>query len=335
MLALSKRSRKGVIFNVTFICTIAVFILSVLGTPVHGLDRVTYRMSWYWIGSFLPIFLAKERGYYKESGIDVEILEGRGSLMACELVGNKSNDFGRVSASSAFMAMSKGMPIKSTGVIRQDEWQGIIFLKGTNIKTPKDLEGKTMAYTADGSPEKLFPFLAAKWNLDEKKITRVVMDAASKPVALMQRRVDFMLGSMVDQLSIIKSKGYEPHYILFSDVGVVYLGATIIAHLDTIANKPDLVRRFIGASIKGELEALKESPEVVVDIFMKNNPSRDRRVFLDQLKDYYELAKLKTQTCYGYGDPNVSFLLTFIFHSGNYVSVPPITGLDIIRQAFG
>jgi len=300
MLLISKGIAKILIMGLILSLVTISFPATASASP---LDKVTFRMNWYWIGSQTPYFFAKERGYYKENGIDVEILEGRGSGLACQLVGNKSNDFGLASSSSIYPAIAKGIPIISVAILRQDDGYGVCFLKGTNIKTARDLEGKSIAVTPDDAPSRFLPGIIAKNNLDESKIKKVLMDAASKPVALMQGKVDALIGSITDQPVIMRAKGYDPQFIPFSEMGVISLGMSVIAHQDTVAKRPDLVRRFVAATLKGMLVAEKEGPEAVVDMFMKTYPERDRKVFINQLKDHFELLKFRRPVRYGFGNP--------------------------------
>ncbi len=340
MLTVSKRGKTIKVFTVFSILSLVVILFSA-GAPAKSLDKVTFRMNWYWGGIHVPYVVAQEKGYYEEYGIDVEIIEGRGSGISTQLVGNKSDDFALAVAPIACEAIAKGIPIKSVLVISQDQAEGVIFLKGTDIKSAKDLEGKTIAATADGSPYRTFGPVVAKNNLDANKINVILMDAASKPIALMQRKVDALLGGISDQPSILKSKGFEPEYILFSDMGIAAMGLTLITHCDTISNKPDLVKRFVEATVKGILETEKDS-EAALDVFMAAHPDRDREhISLELEKVLTVLLQLKRPARFGYGDPNrvtamVDMLKEFKdlktnktwqdFHINEFVPCPTLLG---------
>src|SRR5262245_64684364 len=61
--------------------------------PAAG-EHVTFRMNWYWRGIQAPFALALERRYFEQAGLDVEILEGKGSATTVQLVGTKADTFG-------------------------------------------------------------------------------------------------------------------------------------------------------------------------------------------------------------------------------------------------
>lgn len=302
MPSVSKTSRVMKIVSIILAMGLVVVLFSVIA-PTKSLDEVTFRMNWYWGGIHVPYVVAEEKGYYEEYGIDVEIVEGRGSGISTQLVGNKSNDFALAVAPIVCEAIAKGIPIKTVLIIQQDQAEGVIFLKGTDIKTAKDLEGKTIAATADGSPYKTLPAVVKKNNLDMDKINVVLVDAAAKVIAVMQGKVDALLGGISDQPSILKSKGYEPDYLLFSDMGIGAMGLTLITHTDTIRENPDLVKRFVAATTKGILETERD-PEAALDVFMEAHPERERehiRLELEKCVDV--LWQLKRPDRFGYGDP--------------------------------
>jgi NitT/TauT family transport system substrate-binding protein len=265
-----------------------------------ALDKVSLRLNWYWSGIHAPFFLAKERGYYRENGIDLVIEEGRGSGTTVQLVGNKSNDFGLADAGTTIISISKGIPVKCVFTLNKSDL-AVIFLEKTNIQTAKDIEGKSVAVTAGDSLHQMFPAVMRANNLDEKKITFLFMDPAAKPVAVMEGRADALLGGRTDQPVIMRHKGFPTKAITFAELGVATVGLAIHAHQDLIQSNPDLVRRFLKATTKGWTDTVKE-PEVAVDALLKEHPDRDRKVLLDSLKEITENL-LYSKTNIGPGDP--------------------------------
>ena len=86
----------------------------------------------------------------------------------------------------------------------------MISLAETRIKTPKDLEGKQLAITAGDALTQLFPAFAGFNNLDMSKITLVQIDPAGKVVALLEKRVDAILGGLDEQYFPGQAKGRQP-----------------------------------------------------------------------------------------------------------------------------
>ena len=96
----------------------------------------------------------------------------------------------------------------------------------------------------------LFRALAAHNKLDMSTITFVQVDPAAKVVTVLEKRVDALLGGADDQFFLIKYKGAEPAALRYADHGANIVGMTIVTTGDTIKTKPDLVRRFVRASVR-------------------------------------------------------------------------------------
>jgi NitT/TauT family transport system substrate-binding protein len=162
----------------------------------------------------------------------------------------------------------------------------VISLKdGANITTIKGVEGKKMAYTAGSSGERHFSALAKAKGLDEAKVTKLTMDAGAKLTAVLNGTADFTVDWPFTRGPLIEAQNKQPTYVYYADNGVNVLGHGLMASLDTISSKPDFVRAFTQASIKGIDEALK-NPEAAVDAMIKNRAeiANQRAVQLAQFK---------------------------------------------------
>ena len=263
---------------------VAAALLGAAGAPpAHAADEATLILNWYLGGLHAPFYLGKERGFYEEEDIDLTIQEGRGSAVAAQVVAAGDVDFGMSDAGSLMLAGSKGLPIKSVMSLLNTSGFGVISLAATGIETAKDLEGKTLAVSPGDALTQLFPAVAAANDLDESKIELVFMDPAAKPVAVMEGRADALLGGIDDQYFLIEAQGHQPAALRFADLGVNTVGITVHAHEDTIAEQPELVERFVRASVRSWQAAL-EDPEAAVDAALKVKPDLDRESTLKQLE---------------------------------------------------
>jgi len=163
-----------------------------------------------------------------------------------------------------------------------------VSLASTGIKTPKDLEGKRLAVTPGDPLGQLFLALAAHNKLDMSKITLIQVDPAAKVVSVLEKRADGLLGGADDQYFLIKQRGVQPAALRYSEYGANIVGMTIVAKTDLIKSNPDLVRRFVRATVKSWEEA-KKNPEAAVDATLKVKPDLNRQSQLEQLKVDIEL----------------------------------------------
>ena len=263
-------------------------IALVMGASALAQDAVSLRLNWYLGGLHVPFYYGKEMGFFKQEGIDLTINEGRGSANTVQVVAAGSDTFGMADSSSLITTASKGADVKSVMSLLNSTGFSVVSLASAGIKTPKDLEGKSLAVSPGDPLGQLFRALAAHNKLDMNTIKFVQVDPAAKVVAVLEKRVDALLGGADDQFFLIKYKGVEPAALRYADHGANIVGMTIVTTGNLIKTKPDLVRRFVRASVRS-WEAAKKNPGPAVDAAMKAKPDLNRQSTLDQMMVDFEL----------------------------------------------
>jgi NitT/TauT family transport system substrate-binding protein len=257
--------------------------LAVAAPPATAADSVSLLFNWYLGGLHTPFYLGVENGCYSERDIDLTLNEGRGSGRAVQVVAAGGDTFGMSDAGSLMLGAAKGAPIKAVMSLLNTSGFGIISLKETGIATAKDLEGKTLAVSPGDALTQLFPAVVAANGLDADAIELVFMDPPAKPVAVLEKRTDALLGGVDDQYFLIEQQGREPAGLRFADLGVNTVGMTIHALESVIEEKPDMVRRFV-AGTQCAWQAAAADPEAAVDAALKVKPDLDRESTLKQLE---------------------------------------------------
>ncbi len=255
-------------------------------------DAVSFRMNWYLGGLHVPFYYGKDKGFYKAEGIDLTLNEGRGSVNTVQVVTAGSDTFGLADSSSLISLAAKGADVKSVMSLLNSTGYSVVSLASAGIKTPKDLEGKSFAVTAGDPLGQLLRAVAKVNNVDMDKIKFVQVDPAAKVVSVLEKRTDGLLGGADDQFFLIKYKGQEPSALRYADWGANIVGMTILTKEENIKNKPDMIRRFVRATIKSWEEA-KKHPEEAVDAALKVKPDLNKQSTLDQLKVDIELLDSK------------------------------------------
>ncbi len=264
------------------------FFLVLAATLAGAQDAVSLRLNWYLGGLHVPYYYGKEMGFFKQEGIDLTINEGRGSGNTVQVVAAGSDTFGMADSSSLITTASKGADVKSVMSLLNSTGFSVVSLASSGIKTPKDLEGKSLAVSPGDPLGQLFRALAAHNKLDMNTIKFVQVDPAAKVVAVLEKRVDGLLGGADDQYFLIKYKGQEPAALRYADYGANIVGMTILTTGNTIKTRPDLVRRFVKASVRSWEEA-KKNPNAAVDAAMKVKADLNRQSTLDQMMVDIEL----------------------------------------------
>ena len=267
---------------------IAAVLLLLAAACAQAQEAVSLRLNWYLGGLHVPFYYGKEMGFFKQEGIDLTINEGRGSANTVQVVAAGSDTFGMADSSSLITTAAKGADVKSVMSLLNSTGFAVVSLAATGIKTPKDLEGKTLAVSPGDPLGQLFRALAAHNKLDINSIKFVQVDPAAKVVTVLEKRADALLGGVDDQFFLIKYKGVEPAALRYADHGANIVGMTIMTTGNLIKTKPDLVRRFVRASVRS-WDAARKNPGAAVDVAMKVKPDLNRQSTLDQMLVDFDL----------------------------------------------
>src|SRR5512132_1779157 len=251
-----------------FIATAVAAVALATSSVALAQDKVSLRLNWYLGGLHVPFYYGKDKGYYAAEGIDLAINEGRGSANTVQVVAAGSDTFGLADSSSVILTASKGADVKSVMSLLNTTGFSVVSLAEANIKTPKDLEGKKVAVTPGDPLGQLLQAVCKANNVDCAKISLVQVDPAAKVVTVLEKKTDALLGGADDQYFLIKYKGATPAAMPYADFGANIVGMTIMTSGDTIKQNPDLVKRFVRATVKSWDES-KKNPSAAVDAAMK------------------------------------------------------------------
>jgi NitT/TauT family transport system substrate-binding protein len=265
-------------------------------------ETVTFTLNWVPYGEHAPFYYGIQKGYYADEGIDLKIEPGSGSGNTIKAVAQGQTMFGWADTPPMLKAVSTGMPVKSLGVFLQKGPASIEFLAEKNIKSIKDLKGKTVGGTPGDAMYASFPALLAANDMQPSDVTVVNMDPANKIAQLAAGQVDAIMGFFHDQGPTIENKtGKKVDHLLFADSGLNMLGLGIVASDETLSGKKDLVGKFVRATQKSWAEAAKhpeDAAKVMVDM-AENEPPEE--VLVKQLTLAIPLLQLKTA-----GEPGVN-----------------------------
>lgn len=243
----------------------------------QGKDKVILMLNWYTYSEHAPFYFGKEKGYFDAEGIDLDIQEGRGSAVTVQAVAAGSATFGYVDVPTMIKAAAKGAPVKAVGVALQTSAMSVMGFSDKNIKTPKDIIGKTVAMTPGDSMSQIWPLFLKKTGLQETQFKTVSGDAQTKLNAVINGQADLLLGYVMDQNIKLQDAAHKPVTpIRFADYGVNLISSGIVANKDTLSTKGDLVKRFMRATTKA-LEEAEKNPEAAVDATLKAQPKSGQR----------------------------------------------------------
>jgi NitT/TauT family transport system substrate-binding protein len=254
------------------------------------LEPVTFRLNWLLYGFHTPFYLGKERGYYAEEGIDLTIGEGQGSVRAVQTVGAGGDMFGLADGGSVMTGVARGAPVKAVMAVTNSSPYSLAVRADSGIRTLKDVEGRTIASAPGEAGLQLLPALFARNNVDIDKVRILRVEGAGKMVAVMEKRADGLMAGLDNQSITLPREGVPLIDFAYSAHGTNTVGLTIFTQTDRIASNPDLVRRFVKATVRSFEAAIKE-PEASVAAGLKVKPDLDPSLSLEQLRVGISLMK--------------------------------------------
>jgi NitT/TauT family transport system substrate-binding protein len=263
--------------------------------PAAALDNVSVITDFGFNGRHAYFFVAVENGHYKDAGLEVKILRGQGSVDAIRQVGAGNAVFGFADAGS--LVLSRGndqIPVKLIASVYARPPQAIFCREDAGIKVPKDLEGRSIANPAGGSIPDLFPAYAKAAGVDKDKVKWVVASSDSLPALLAANRTPCVGQFIVGEPLLRAHAPTKLVRFAYGDVGLNYYGNGLIAKESTISSSPELVRRFVDATVKGMKDAFAR-PQEAGAIMHKHHPQVDAAIAQGETERVAELARVEGQ----------------------------------------
>ena len=238
------------------------------------LDSVTLQLKWHHQFQFAGYYAALEKGFYRDAGLDVHILEGGPNVNTIDAVTGGHVDFG-VGTSGALLARAKGQPVVVLAAIFQHSPAIILVPRRSGITSIYGLTGHKFMDTP-GSED-----LAAMMKLagvDYSKLPRIQHNG--DPRDLVTGKADAMVAYSTNEPFVLEQMGVP--YLSFSPraAGIDFYGDNLITSDREIIEHPDRVRAFRAASLKGWEYALAHQGEIVDLILHKYSKAKNRAALI-------------------------------------------------------
>lgn len=235
------------------------------GAPASApasLTKVNFRLNWVLAGNHAPFYLAQAKGFWSSCGLDVSMAAGKGSGDTAQLVANGSQEFGLTDAVSIAAGRTKGLPVKSIGVVYQTNPSSIVSFKKTGITQLADVKGKTYGAVPGGSPYLLLKALFKQNSIAPADYHEVTVPSPGI-AQLKAGQVDFITFFANEAANIDPDVSANLNVLPFKDYGQDIYGLAIATSDSYLADHPDQVKCFVSGVVKG-LEAAKADPQAAL-----------------------------------------------------------------------
>lgn len=245
--------------------------------------KIKFVLNWKYQGPQAWFFLAQDKGYFKAEGLDVEFDQGEGSAAPIGKVasGAYTAGFGDVNALIDMVSKrAADAPVAVSMLYNQPPF-AIVVKKDSPIKSPKDLEGKTVGGPANDGALKLFPAFAKVAKIDASKVTITNMAPNLREQMLMRGQADAVFGYVNTIWFSAKLAGIDPEtqlrFIPYGEHGMDLYSNTVIFSRAFVKSNPAAVKGFLKALNRAINDTLAD-PEAGMNAVMQREPLLKRDV---------------------------------------------------------
>ena len=237
----------------------------------QSLEKITYLFpAPPVLPAFGPIRLAQGKGYFKDAGFDVEFAVGRGGVDVAKQVGAGNAPVGGIVADGPIMVRGNGVPVKIVCVFGGKGFMQLVVREDSGIEKPADLKGKTitvMSYQDTTFYALLGLMASAGLKQDDVNVQQVgpvgvwqfVAEGKSQGMAGVPDWIPPVMAAGV-KVKIIPTETFFPH-----------MAQAIAASDQTIKEKPETVRRFVKAALRG-MKDMMDDPDKAAGEFVSFVP---------------------------------------------------------------
>jgi len=237
--------------------------------PVES-QEITVKLKWLHCVQFAGLYIANEKGYYADENLNVTIEETDFTNEPVDVIAEGKAEFGVDDGDRILVKMGEGAPLKTIAVIFKTSPLGYVSLKDSNITIPTDFIGKNIGLTPDAHA--MHSAVVKKLGMDPGSMT--VINATYDYTPLITGEYDVFTVYVTDETyHITEEEGHELNVILPSDYDVSFYADSIFTSGEIIENDPELVEKFLRATLKGWQYAL-ENKEEALDITEKYETGR-------------------------------------------------------------
>ncbi|MCE3273074.1 MAG: nitrate transporter substrate-binding protein [Ramlibacter sp.] len=241
--------------------------LATAALTAHAQDKVTFLTSWYAQAEHGGYYQAVATGIYKKHGLDVTVKMGGPQVNAVQLLAAGQADFMMGKDFQVLNGIQSGVPMVTVAAVFQSEPQGMVT--HPEVNSLADLKGKTI-YLATSGRTSWFPWLKAKYGLEDGQTRPYTFNM--QPFFADKNAVQ--QGYPGSEPFTAQQAGQKVKFFLFADEGYPPYGNTIVTMQKMAKDKPDVVQRFVKATLEGWKSYL-QNPAPGNALIKQDNPKMD------------------------------------------------------------
>jgi ABC-type nitrate/sulfonate/bicarbonate transport system substrate-binding protein len=234
---------------------------------------------------FVGAYIAQKKGYFAAQGLDVQITHATGQGEHLKLLLQGSVDVTTGEADAVLARRADDLPVVSIALIGQRGQRAFAVQDRSEIRSPKDFEGKTVGFKVLQTPDYLA--MLAMNGVNRSAIQEVPV--GFDPRLLAAGKVDVYPVFESNEPDTLNRLGVPTRLFRPADYGVPSIGLTYLTRQELVDNDPSSLERFLKATLRGIQDA-RDDPEAATNIVMEFAPSEERDHQLAMLKVELDMA---------------------------------------------
>lgn len=262
-------------------------LVAPLAVQAQALQEITYLLPAPGVlPAFGPWMLAQAKGYYKDEGLDVKFVTGRGGVDVAKQVGVGNAVIGGAIGDTPIIARAQGIPVKAVAVLGAGSLMQLVTHKEQRIESPRELRGKTVTVISYTDTT----YYALLGMMSKVKLTKADVNIqAAGPAGVWQQflanKSDGM-ASTPDWTVTVMEQGAQVD-ILPADVYFKSMAQAILASDETIKNNPQLIQKLVRATLKG-MKDIMANPKEAAKVYVAHVPThKGKEASIEKMFDMY------------------------------------------------
>jgi len=279
----------------------AALLLAPAGASAQAREKFTLALNWFAVGDHAAYWVALDKGYYAQRGLDVSIESSKGSGDAIAKVDTGRADVGLADAVPIISATSRGARVKIVGIVFDKTPMTFFSRADAPLRTPADLEGKTVGAPAGDSQRLAFPAFARLNKIDPNKVSWVNIEPTAKVASIAEKRMDGVADYTTGQPFYDKAMGAgQAVRLQWADHGFDLYAMSIMASEKTMKDKPKQLKDFLEASYMGWRDVMND-PDEALAIYKKRVPEIDTAIIKANMLMGFDLMRTRNYADNGIG----------------------------------
>ncbi len=272
-----KRMKSLYLLLITLVTT------SMLTTsPARSAEKLSLMLDWFPNIDHLPIYVARDLGYFEKAGIEVEIITPSETADGLKLAAAGEVDMAVSYEPQTIIAAAGDIDVKVVGTLVDHPLTTLLFLKDKGIASPADLNGKTIGYTVPGLMDIMFEAFAAVNDVKDYKMVNVGFTIIPSLVA---DKVDAVMGPFKTYETVeMAHNGYEAGYFELEKYGIPnYEELVFVSGPQALSEKEAAIRGFAKA-VNDAIAYTRKDPQAALATYLKAVPEADAATETDAFK---------------------------------------------------